>query len=109
MPADTVEHIQGRHMLRCVVSAGGNLLTLVIAALNAQKAGRGDAVLPWIMGARVVTAAGAFNASNADSTGTHAITTVPYDMFATNSLGDTVVSAVSLGVEVYYTGNPLVP
>lgn len=108
---DTVEHVQARHVRRCVVSAGGNLLDLVVAALNAQVHKRGDAIEPIAIGCRIVSAAANFTVSNPDGTGTLTIpsTSVPYDIAATNGMADTVVSAVSLGVEVYYTTNNDIP
>jgi hypothetical protein len=104
---DTVLHVQGRHVRRCVVNAAGNLQALVVAALNAQVAGRGDDVLRNIMGARIISAAGDFAVSNPDGTGTLTIpaASVPYSSPAVNFLADTVVDAVALGVEVYYTGD----
>lgn len=114
--ADVVAHVQGRHVRRCVVTApngGANLLTLVINALNAQAPRRGDAIRPWIMGGRIITASDTFNVQNPDGTGSIAISTsiLPYDIAAVDALADTRVAGnnVTLGVEVYYTGHPNVP
>lgn len=108
---DSVSHVQARHVRRCVVTASGaNLQTLALAALNAQAAGRGDAIKPWIMGVRIVSASVAFVAANPDNTGGLTIGFTPYDIAATNGLADTYVSGgATLGVEVYYTGDPTVP
>ena len=109
---DTVQHVQARHLRRCVVVANGNMRDLVVAALNVQAAGRGDAIKAHIMGVRVVTASGGFTVSNVDGTGsiTIATTIVPYDIAACEGMSDTALGGgANLGVEVYYTGNPTVP
>lgn len=109
---DTVEHVQARHVRRCVIAAAGNMQTLVIAALEAQAVGRGAAMRPYIMGVRVVTATAAFDVSNPDGTGTLTIpaTSVPYDIAATNGMDDTLLAGgATLGVEVYFTANPTIP
>ena len=109
----TVEHVRGRHVRRCVITANDtSFQALVLAALEAQAAGRGDAILPWIIGARIITAAGPFTLSNVDGTGTLtlAAASVPYEGIAVNVMADTFIGgAVALGVEVYFTGNPTVP
>lgn len=111
--ADAVMHVQGRHVRRCTVTASGaTLLTLVLNALNAQASGRGDAIRPWIIGCRIVTASAAFTVANPDGTGALTIPTaaVPYDIPAVAALEDTFVAGgATLGVEVYYTGQPDVP
>lgn len=110
---DSVEHVQARHVRRCVVTASGALLsTLVFNALNTQAAGRGDALKSVAIGFRVMTASGSFTVGNPDNTGTLTIptTAVPYDCPTTNGLDDTYVAGgATLGVEVYYTANPTVP
>jgi hypothetical protein len=109
---DSTEHVQARHVRRCVVAAAGNLQTLVTAALEAQAAGRGAAIRPFTLGVRIVTASGGYTVSNPDGTGTLTLpaTAVPYDIAATNGMEDTVVGGgANLGVEVYFTGNPAVP
>lgn len=110
---DTTEHVQARHVRRCAVVANGtNLSALAVAALNAQAAGRGTDVLSWVMGVRIVSATADFTVSNPDGTGALTIpaTRLPYDVAATNGMADTVVGGgATLGVEVYYTGNPLIP
>jgi hypothetical protein len=109
---DTVQHVQGRHVRRCVVVANGNLQTLAIAALNTQAAGRGDAIAAWLIGVRIVSASAGFTVSNPDGTGTLTIATasVPYDIAATDGMDDTLLGGgANLGVEVYYTGNQFVP
>jgi hypothetical protein len=109
---DTVQHVQARHVRRCVVVANGVLRDLAVAALNVQKAGRGDAIKPWIMGVRVVTATAGFTASNPDGTGTLTIaaTLMPYDIPACEGMADTLLAGgATLGVEVYLTGNPEIP
>lgn len=110
---DTVEHVQARHVRRCVITASGDdLADLCVAALNAQVSGRGTELRPWLMGCRIVTASANFTVGNPDNTGTLTIpsTSVPYDIAATNGMADTYVAGgATLGVEVYYTGNPSVP
>ena len=114
---DTVAHVQARHVRRCAITlgpAGGILKTLAVAALNAQVAKRGDAIAEWIMGFRILTASGNFQVGNPDNTGYITITAasmLPYDCPATSGAADTDVegNGVTLGVEVYYTGDPTVP
>lgn len=110
---DSVMHSQARHTRRCIVTASGaNLLTLIIAALNAQAAGRGDAIKPWVIGFRIVTASADWVVANPDNTGGITIDNlaVPYDTPATNGAADTYVAGgATLGVEVFYTGDPSVP
>jgi hypothetical protein len=109
---DTVQHAQARHVRRCAVTAGGNLKALIIAALNAQAYGRGDAIAPWVMGVRIISASASFTVANPDGTAALTIPTsaVPYDIPATQGAADTEVGGgATLGVEVYYTGNPTVP
>jgi hypothetical protein len=68
---DTVEHVQARHVRRCVVTASGDdLADLAVAALNTQANGRGDAIRPWIVGCRIVSASANFTVGNPDNTGT---------------------------------------
>lgn len=109
---DTVEHVQARHVRRCIITATGNMLTLVIAALEAQAFTRGSNLKPWIMGCRVISATASFDVSNPDGTGTLTIPALgfPYDIPATNGMADTLLAGgATLGVEVYYTGNPDAP
>lgn len=108
---DNVVQVQARHVRRCVVTASGaNLLTLAIAALNAQAPNRGNVLKPWIMGVRIVSASVAFVVANPDNTGGLTIGFTPYDIAATNGMADTYVSGgATLGVEVYYTGDQQIP
>ena len=107
---DSVEHVQARHVRRCVITASGaNLLDLVVAALNAQTAGRGDCVRAHIIGFTILTASGNYTLGNPDNSGTLSLVAafVPYNCPATNGAADTYVAGgATLGVEVYYTGNP---
>jgi len=100
------QQIQSVHVARCVVNLASTLLSGVMAALNTQKAARGDAIRDTIVGCRIITAAGSFTVSNPDGTGTLTITTamLPYDIPAVQGMADTLVNAVALGVEVYYDG-----
>lgn len=109
---DSTQHVQARHVRRCVVVANGNLQTLAIAALNAQVAGRGDAIAGWLIGVRIVSATADFTVSNPDGTGSLTIPTaaIPYDIAATEGMADTLLGGgATLGVEVYYTGNQHTP
>lgn len=104
--AHPTQQTQSQHVAYCVVSAGGNLRSLIVAALNAQAAGRGDRIAEDIIGVRVISAAANFTLSNADGTGTVTVQSslVPFDIPATSADQDTVVSAVSLGLAVFYNG-----
>ncbi len=109
---DSTEHVQARHVRRCTIAAAGNMQDLVTAALEAQAFGRGNTILPWVIGCRVISASGSYTVSNADGTGAITLpsTAVPYDIAATNGMADTLLAGgANLGVEVYFTGNPTVP
>lgn len=102
-----IQQTKSNHIARCVVNAAGTLMSGAVAALNTQAAGRGDKMIEDIIGCRIVTAAGDFTVSNPDGTGTLTIVAasmLPYDIAASQGMRDTLVNAVSLGVEVYYNG-----
>lgn len=107
--AETVTHVQARHVRRCVIVANGNMETLVIAALNAQAAGRGDYIKKWVIGSAVWSSSASFTVANPDGTG--AITVAaPYACPAVENMADTLLGGgANLGVEVYYTGNEKIP
>lgn len=111
---DTVQHVQARHVRRCQITlgAGANLLTAVVAALNTQQAGRGDAIKPYIMGARVLTSTAGFTIG--DSLALVAmcafVAGVSYDTPAVNMLAETWIGGSGTAtIEVLFTGNPTVP
>ena len=104
-----IQQVQSNHVARCAIVATGNLHALVIQALNAQAARRGDRISSGIIGVRIVTTIADFTVSNPDNTGaiTVATTMVPYDIPATNGMADTLLGGgAALGVEVYCTEAP---
>ena len=104
------QYVQAPRVRRCSITlgaSGGILKALAVAALNAQKAGRGDAIASYILGFRILTASGNFQVGNPDNTGYITITAatmLPYDCPAVEGSEDTDVegNGVTLGVEVYF-------
>ena len=107
---DPVQYVQGRRMRRCSIAASGALLSdLVVAALTAQKAGRGDACAAHIVGYRLMSASADVAMANPDGTGSITVpsTSFPYDPAATHAGQDTLLSgSATITVEVYLSDIP---
>ena len=107
---ESVQYVQGRRMRRCTVTASGALLSdLAIAALNAQKAGRGTACAAHILGYRLMSASADVAMANPDGTGSITVpsTSFPYDPAATHAGQDTLLSGgATVTVEVYLSDIP---
>lgn len=103
--AESVTHVQARHVRRCIIVANGNMQTLVLAAFNLQAAGRGDDLRKWIIGATIWSTSVVFTVSNPDGTGTITVD-APFASPAVTWMDDTLLGGgATLGVEVYYTGD----
>lgn len=94
---ETVQFVQARTTYRVSVTAtAANLLTLVLAALNARTAGLGDQVKPYIIGGSLVSVAGFTVGDTAALVATKSITAgVDYSEPSTNFLRDTWATGAS--------------
>ena len=106
---DTVQHVQARHVRRCQITlgAGANLRVALVAAFNAQSPGRGDAIKPWIIGARILTSTAGFTLGDSLAL----VSMVPvaagysYDAPAVNMDAETWIGGSGTAtVEVFYSG-----